>query len=79
MRLEVGPKDVDKRQVRAVRRDTGAKEDVPVGVLVQNIALQLVTMQHDLLEKAREKAKVIHVTKWEDFVPALQARFAFAA
>ena len=35
MRLEVGPKDVEKRQVRAVRRDTGEKEDVPVAVLVR--------------------------------------------
>jgi len=72
IRLEVGPKDVEKRQVRAVRRDTGAKEDVPLGVLVQNVALQLVTMQHELLEKAREKSKVEHVTEWEKFVPALQ-------
>jgi len=72
IRLEVGPKDVEKRQVRAVRRDTGEKEDVPVAVLVQKVALALVTMQNDLLERAREKAKVEHVLKWEDFVPALQ-------
>ena len=38
MRLEVGPKDVEKRQVRAVRRDTGEKEDVPVAVLVQKVS-----------------------------------------
>ena len=31
------PKDVEKRQVRAVRRDTGEKEDVPVAVLVQKV------------------------------------------
>ena len=72
LRLEVGPKDVEKRQVRAVRRDTGDKEDVSAAVLVQKVALMLVTMQAELLEKARVKAKVEQVTRWEDFVPALQ-------
>ena len=72
LRLELGPKDVEKRQVRAVRRDTGDKEDVSAAVLVQKVALMLVTMQAELLEKARVKAKVEQVTRWEDFVPALQ-------
>ena len=35
LRLELGPKDMAKRQVRIVRRDTNAKEDVPINVLAQ--------------------------------------------
>ena len=45
LRLELGPKDLQKEQVRAVRRDTNEKEDVPWGVLPQKVALLLVSMQ----------------------------------
>ena len=74
LRLELGPKDFEKEQVRLVRRDTGEKEDVPWAILAQKVALMLVTMQHDMLAtaaKARDAA-VVRVTKWEEFVPAMQ-------
>ena len=40
------------------------------------MALTLVKMQHDMLAKAvaERDSNLVHVTKWEDFVPALQAR-----
>jgi len=73
LRIELGPKDLQKQQVRIVRRDNGEKMDVPWSLVPQQVALLLVTMQHDLLRRAREKrdAKLVKVTKWEDFVPAL--------
>ena len=36
-----------------MRRDTNAKEDVPLSILPQKIALLLVTIQHEMLEKVR--------------------------
>ena len=73
LRLELGPKDMAKRQVRLVRRDTGAKEDVPLSVLSQKVALLLVQMQHDLLARAMAKrdAAITRVLVWEDFVPTI--------
>jgi len=75
LRLELGPKDVEKQQVRIVRRDTNAKEDVPLSVVAQKVALLLVQMQHELLQRATDKrdAAVVKVTEWKDFVPTMQA------
>ena len=73
LRIEVGPKDVEKKQVRFVRRDSNAKEDVPMALVAQKIALLLVQMQHDLLTRAmelRDKA-LSNVTDWKDFVPTI--------
>jgi hypothetical protein len=62
-------------QVRIVRRDTNAKEDVPLSVVAQKVALLLVQMQHELLQRATDKrdAAVVKVTEWKDFVPTMQA------
>ncbi|KOO22648.1 bifunctional aminoacyl-tRNA synthetase [Chrysochromulina tobinii] len=74
LRLELGPKDLEKRQVRVVRRDTNAKLDVPWSVLPQQIALLLVQMQHEMLERATalRDAALKTVVEWKDFVPTLQ-------
>ena len=42
--------------------------------LTQKVALLLVTMQHDLLSKARKSRddNIVKVWEWKDFVPALQ-------
>ena len=74
LRIEVGPRDVEARQARCVRRDTNEKEDVPMACLTQKVALLLVTMQHDLLSKARKSRddNIVKVWEWKDFVPALQ-------
>jgi len=73
LRLELGPKDIEKRQIRMVRRDTNEKEDVPLSILTQKVALLLVTMQHQLLEKARAQrdSNLTQVWTWEDFTPAI--------
>mmetsp|Transcript_5514 Transcript_5514/g.17253 ORF Transcript_5514/g.17253 Transcript_5514/m.17253 type:complete len:528 (-) Transcript_5514:30-1613(-) len=70
LRIEMGPKDMAKRQVRIVRRDTGDKEDVPLSILTQKVALLLVTMQHELLSKARatRDAHIAQALTWEDFM-----------
>jgi prolyl-tRNA synthetase len=73
LRIELGPKDLDKGQVRMVRRDTNEKEDVPWSLVPQKVALLLVTMQHALLAKAakaRDDA-LVRVMEWKDFVPAV--------
>ncbi len=54
LRLEVGPKDVEKKQVVIVRRDTGEKEFVKVGKVVDRVSSLLVEIQKDMFEKAKK-------------------------
>lgn len=73
LRFELGPKDVAKQQVRVVRRDNGAKEDIPVAELSAKIPALLEQIQKDMLERARSErdGRVRKVTEWKDFVGAL--------
>lgn len=73
LRVELGPKDFEKQQVRLVRRDTNEKLDIAWSIVPQQVALTLVKMQHEMLTKATAErdANLVRVTKWEDFVPAL--------
>jgi prolyl-tRNA synthetase len=53
VRLEIGPKDVEKDQCVLVRRDARAKEFVPLSGVAPRLAELLETIQADLLEQAR--------------------------
>jgi prolyl-tRNA synthetase len=53
VRLEVGPKDIEKNQVVLVRRDTREKLFVPMDELETRVPALLKSIQSDLLEKAR--------------------------
>ncbi|KAJ2455255.1 hypothetical protein EV183_000990 [Coemansia sp. RSA 2336] len=76
LRLEIGPKDISKDQVTVVRRDNAARASVAMGELEETVSLMMVTMQAEMLERARttmdERVKV--VLKWEDFVPVLNSK-----
>jgi prolyl-tRNA synthetase len=53
IRLEIGPKDIEKGQVVLARRDTGEKVIVPINELETKIPALLEEIQNNLLEKAR--------------------------
>lgn len=53
VRLEVGPKDIEKGQVVLVRRDTGEKSFVQMQYLEETVKGLLADIQRNLLEKAR--------------------------
>ena len=53
VRLEVGPKDVAKAAVMAVRRDTRAKESIPLTDLATRLPALLADIQRTLFEQAR--------------------------
>ncbi|HHW31287.1 MAG TPA: proline--tRNA ligase [Clostridiaceae bacterium] len=55
VRLEVGPKDIEKNQVVLVRRDTHEKIFVTMDKLEESVAGLLKDIQKNLLEKARER------------------------
>ena len=64
LRLEIGPKDIEKGQVVLVRRDTREKTFVAMEELEDRVQELLQTIQQDMLEKARiardEKTYVAH-------------------
>jgi prolyl-tRNA synthetase len=74
LRFELGPKDIAKEQVRVVRRDNGAKADIPIAELTTKIPELLEQIQSDMLERARQErdSRIKKVTEWKDFVNALQ-------
>ena len=73
LRIEVGPRDVEAKQARFVRRDNAEKTDIALVDIASTAAGLMVTIQADMFAKAKagRDAKVKRIMKWEDFVPAL--------
>lgn len=76
IRLEFGPKDLEKKQVTVVRRNDSKKDTVALDDLETRVPEILDELHQDLFNKAKEAFdthKVI-VEEWKDFVPALNAK-----
>ncbi len=58
-----------------VRRDNGEKIDINVNELFSTIPTLLSTIQSDMFNKAKaaRDSKIVKVTSWEGFVPALES------
>lgn len=54
IRLEIGPKDVAKKEVVLVRRDTGEKKSIKISELKKIVPEELEDMQKSLYEKAKK-------------------------
>ncbi len=69
VRLEVGPKDIEKNQVVLARRDTGEKKIVSMDDLEKEVAALIEDIQHNLLVKAtnRRNEKTYVATDMETF------------
>ncbi|KAJ1758043.1 hypothetical protein LPJ58_002996 [Coemansia sp. RSA 1591] len=76
IRIEIGPKDLESHIVTTIRRDTGARDAVQTDALETTVPLMMVTMQAEMLARARkimdERVKI--VLEWADFVPALNSK-----
>ncbi len=82
LRVEIGPKDIAKGQAVVVRRDTGAKESVPLGELDGRVADLLEEIQQGLFERAKERSAkdIVAATEFASFERAIQERkMLFAA
>ncbi|MBA3656100.1 MAG: proline--tRNA ligase [Gemmatimonadaceae bacterium] len=55
IRLEIGPRDLDKNQAVMVRRDTREKVSVALDTLSEDVAELLSTIQSDMLTLARDR------------------------
>lgn len=74
VRIEVGPKDLEKNQVVLVRRDTGEKDFVPVDKLSTRLPVLLSQIQQSLLDKASAHLRdsVVDVGDWDEFQAAIK-------
>ncbi len=79
VRIELGPKDIEKEQVVLVRRDTGEKEFVPLEDLESRLPALLEDIQKNLFDKAfahrAEKTSV--ATNMDEFKTALKENPGF--
>ncbi|MBM4048031.1 MAG: proline--tRNA ligase, partial [Planctomycetes bacterium] len=69
LRLEAGPKDLEKNSVVAVRRDTGKKEFIPLADLPTAIPQRLEDVQKGLFERALafRKANTFALDTYDEF------------
>jgi len=79
VRLELGPRDVEKDQCVLVRRDTGTKEPVALAKIAARVSGVLEEMQKGLLERARAfvAANTTRVTSYEQFKEAMTTKRGF--
>ncbi|VVB78333.1 Proline--tRNA ligase [uncultured archaeon] len=54
LRLEIGPKDLAKKEVIIARRDTGKKESIKISEIKKQVPKILEEMQKNLLEKSKK-------------------------
>ncbi|GLB39109.1 putative prolyl-tRNA synthetase [Lyophyllum shimeji] len=73
LRLEIGPNDLAKHQTLTVRRDTNAKNPVPLDDIGNTVNVLLKTIQSEMFARAKEAyySRLKEITNWDDFVPHL--------
>lgn len=76
LRIEIGPKDIEKKQAIVVRRDTGAKVEIGLDGLEKKVEALLEEIQHDLYKKAEAflNANVHTVDTYEEFKKTLKEK-----
>jgi len=79
VRLEIGPKDVEKQQVVLVRRDNRAKSFVPLAGLAAAASELLIALQVDLLARARRfvEDNTTRVKSYEEFKAVMADKRGF--
>ena len=74
IRIEVGPRDLEKQQIVLTRRDLSKKEFVPLASAPEKVVHELAAMQKELLEKARayRNAHTFEVADYAEFKKLLE-------
>ncbi len=74
LRIEIGPKDVEKKHAVCVRRDTGEKQNIAWGDISHYVSHTLNTMQEDLLKKAKKfrEDNTHRVKIFEEFISLIE-------
>ncbi|MCD7843726.1 MAG: proline--tRNA ligase [Clostridiales bacterium] len=80
LRVEIGPKDMEKNQCVIARRDTGEKYFVPLEQLEEKVQALLVEVHDNLYESAKQRLEenTFAFTKVEDVKAAMEKHTCFA-
>ncbi|MBU89905.1 proline--tRNA ligase [Candidatus Woesearchaeota archaeon] len=76
LRIEIGPKDIEKNQVVLVRRDNNNKEFVKLSQLDKKVKDTLESIQNSLFNKAKKflNSNITEAKNWNDFVKQIKNR-----
>jgi len=80
VRMELGPRDLDKNQAVLVRRDTGEKRSVNLDTIGEDLESLLEAIQTDMLTTARERREQHSVRgpiSYDDFRALMEGEGAF--
>ncbi|HWE64862.1 MAG TPA: His/Gly/Thr/Pro-type tRNA ligase C-terminal domain-containing protein, partial [Chloroflexota bacterium] len=79
VRLEIGPRDLAAQQVVLARRDTRAKETVPIASLRDRVPALLAEIQQNLYDQALalRRQLTLRVDDYDTFVREMDARNVF--
>jgi len=79
LRLEIGPKDIEKAQVFSARRDTREKAAIPLADLTTRVPALLEEIQANLLARATafRDEHTTEVSTWDEFKAAMDGRPGF--
>ena len=79
LRLEIGPKDIEKNAVFAARRDTRQKQSLPMEGLADQITSLLAEIQSSMLAKARafREANTRRTASYDEFKQIMEGRPGF--
>jgi prolyl-tRNA synthetase len=79
LRLEIGPKDIEKASVFAARRDTRAKQSLPMEGLADRIKALLDEIQQGLFDRARafRDSHTTATSSYEEFKQIMEGRPGF--
>lgn len=79
LRLEIGPKDIEKSSVFAARRDTRAKQSIPMDGLAGSVTALLDEIQANLLARARQfrEEHTSRAATWAEFTALMEGRPGF--
>ncbi len=79
VRIELGPKDIEKGQAVVVRRDNGEKQILPIGELASALPALLETIQNDMFERARahRDAHTYDAADYEEFKKTVEEKPGF--
>jgi len=79
LRIEIGPKDIEKSAVMVARRDTREKASVPMDGIGQAASRLLDEIQHALYARALQfrEAHTKRVTSYDEFKTAMEGRPGF--
>ena len=79
VRIEIGPKDIEKNQIVMVRRDNRGKEFVPISEAGDRLRSTLDALQKDLYDRARNHldSHIFPIESYDEFLKAMEETRGF--